>query len=129
MTKKDLHAYSALKLEIAQLKNIKAALYSEAEQCFAKQKHGGQLKGYKDPLPAIMDKLAALDKKLLPYIDRAEALVLDIEEWIAELPAKERVLIRARYIECKSWSEVARLMSYSIDNVFRLHQKITKSLQ
>ena len=53
----------------------------------------------------------------------------EIEEWIEGLEDScERVLMRSRHIEGKSWEDICVIMGYSRRNILYLHSKILKSL-
>jgi len=120
VTKDELREYRSLKTELGQLNDEKTRLRSIAENCVRSM---GQIKtssGH-DPLPGIMDKLSEVDEKLLPRLKKSADMLVRIETSIDGLPAQERVLIRAYYIEGKRWEQVADEVGYSVRQIHYIH--------
>lgn len=61
-----------------------------------------------------------IDEKL----DQLIALRAEIEEAIAGLPSADRRLIRLRYIDGRSWQQIAFDLHYSVDWVKHRHGRI-----
>lgn len=57
-------------------------------------------------------------------LDELISLRGDIEEAIASLPAADRRIIRARYVQGKSWQRIAREQHYSVDWLWHKHGEI-----
>lgn len=65
------------------------------------------------------------------YNDKKSAAVqcmLEIETAIEKLPARERYLIRSRYIDGKDWIKICGDMNYSWQQVHRIHAKTLNQL-
>lgn len=65
------------------------------------------------------------------YIEKLEKLIQEqkeIEKMIDGLDQVERVLIRARYIDCETWESVCGIIGYSWRQTHRLHAKILSKL-
>jgi len=69
--------------------------------------------------PAEEHRELMIDKLLKAY-SKAE----EIESFIETLESKEKQLIRLRYQQKLSWSEVASVIDYSESHVKKLHKKI-----
>lgn len=52
---------------------------------------------------------------------RIEEEQIKVEEMIEHLTARERILMRLRYIKGRGWQEICELMSYSWTHVHRIH--------
>lgn len=93
MTKQELREYRALKMEVAQLACLSVENGDEP-------------------------KLHELYSRKL---DQCRAKLLEIERAIDALQARERVLLRAYYVRCMTWEDVAEMMSYDVRQVHRIH--------
>ncbi len=65
------------------------------------------------------------------YRERLQQIQLeqtDAERMIGDLYARERVLMRMRYIKGRSWTEICELMNYSWTHVHRIHGTVLKKL-
>ena len=61
-------------------------------------------------------------------LNQAVRLKLQIEQAISKLEPQERVLMRARYLEGKSWEQVAVDMHYTYRRVTQIHGKILEGI-
>ncbi len=84
--------------------------------------------GYSDRLGDVMAEIADLREELQRQIQDAYMLQLSIEHAIKDLPEREKFLIRARYIERKSWEKIAVDMNYSWKQTHRIHSDALKLL-
>lgn len=73
---------------------------------------------------AIIEYQEAIKEKLI----EAYLLKTRIEKTIAVLPAREQHLIRLRYIDRKSFEEIAFMMAYSWRQIHRLHDDVLRFL-
>lgn len=52
-----------------------------------------------------------------------------IEAAIDALDGRERYIMRARYIEGRKWEEIALVMNYSIQHLWRVHGDILQGMR
>ncbi len=121
--KNELKQYRYIKQELRQIREISSALRAKIEA-----PQGVKLTGLpkannaKDIIPEMTDKLIALEKK---YKNKARALLRAqsrIEAYIELLDPVQRVIIRERYISCRTWHRIPRDMNYSVEHIHRLHR-------
>ena len=65
------------------------------------------------------------------YRERLQQIQMEqtgVERMIEGLSAKERVLMRLRYIKGRDWAEICELMNYSWTHVHRIHGIVLKKL-
>lgn len=105
MTKETLQTYRALKREVRQLDRLMRSPEAEAT---VRGKTIGSL--YK----AKRDRLAATQKQ--------------IEDAIDALDITERVILRAKYIEGRSWTAICQEVHYSRTSAIRIHDRALKKL-
>lgn len=77
----------------------------------------------KDTLSEGVSKLEDIEQD---YIKKLEELLLKkfiIDEKIDKLKEPYRSILFFRYARCNSWSEIASIIDYGIDNTFKLHGK------
>lgn len=124
MTKKELQEYywtqrniEKLELRIDELMAI-ATKQTTRIKNDADSIHGT---GYSDRLGDVMAEMADLREGLKEQLQQALDGQLMIEHAIKKLPEREKYLIRARYIERKSWEKIAVDMGYSWKQVHRIH--------
>jgi DNA-directed RNA polymerase specialized sigma24 family protein len=85
--------------------------------------------GQHDPMPMIMDRLTNIRTMADALNARLCDAKLRIERAIDGLPSVQRRLMRARYIEGKSWEVLADEMTYSVMQLHRIHKKALESLK
>ena len=56
-------------------------------------------------------------------------LKVEIETLINKLPTREQYLVRARYMEKKTWEQIAVEMCYSWPQVHRIHSNALRILE
>ena len=127
MEKADLKNYRMLLLEVQQLRTqvavLESSLYSPKGQRFTSTPRSPSSFG------SIMDAAVArhmkLSKLYADELSKKEAEQFAIEQAIESLSdTPERVVMRARYIEGKSWPAICREMQsrgYSERSAYRLH--------
>lgn len=131
MTKQDLKDFYWTQKNIEKLENRIEELYTIATKQTSTIKgdadaiHGT---GYQDRMGAVMAEIADLRKELETELQEALACQLEIEQAIKSLPEREKYLIRARYIERKSWEQIAVDMHYSWQWIHKIHSKALKLL-
>lgn len=130
MTKEKLREYYWIRRNIAKLESRLIQLDSESTKVTT------QLK--KDPIMGqgnTSDKVgnAVVDMELVreelsEQIKGSYAMLTEIERAIEVLPARERYLIRARYVELLSWEQIAVDMNYSWQWVHKIHSNALEML-
>lgn len=72
----------------------------------------------------ILDRLIDLEIELSKEIDEFVDLKLEIEQVIKKANNPEyQILLEMRYLNFRTWGEIANEMNYGIDNVYRIHRK------
>lgn len=77
--------------------------------------------GNTDKIGSIIATVCDLEDMYLSKLDEVFAEQKEIEDSIAELEPVERLLIRARYIECLGWDEIADIIGYTERHTHRIH--------
>lgn len=131
MTKEQLRRYAAIKREQQQIKALLAELETSAAApggalIFAPGRRkgvGGSLQEKK--------KTSALDLQRLyrQKIRQLQTAQLRIEKAIGGLDPDMQILMRAKYIEEKSWEEVSSVIGYSLRQTHRLHAKALQAIK
>lgn len=81
---------------------------------------------YKDRICELVIRLNDDDAKYLGKLSRLINLQGQVETAIELLPAKERLVMRYRYIQGKTWDEIAELMHYCKRNITYIHYKAVR---
>lgn len=84
--------------------------------------------GSHDKIGDIVAKMADLENQYLHKIDKLLEEKAKLERLIDGLEPVERLLIRAKYIECNTWEEVCLTIGYEWAQTHRLHSKILEKL-
>ena len=77
----------------------------------------------------MMNRYIRLEQKYDMLRSNLIDIQIQVEETIEKLDSKERILMRAYYIEGKSWKEVADYMGYSEDNIYKIHGDIWRKIR
>lgn len=128
MDKQELRQYRALLAEIALLEDEQRRI---AEGALSAVALTGMPKGSGtvDDTGRLAAKLADLAYLIAAKLDEAIAVRLRIERAIEGLDGQERVLMRLRYIEGKTWEEIAVAMHYSYKWTHVLHGRTLEKLK
>ncbi|MBQ7654524.1 MAG: DUF1492 domain-containing protein [Clostridia bacterium] len=79
---------------------------------------------------AYIEQIICLEEKLQDAIERQLQAEAKTTEYIEQFNNEtEKLLLRLRYIEHMSWSEIADEMNYSERHILRLHREILKRCQ
>ena len=127
MDKQTLEQYQYILLEIAQLEEEKQWV---ADKMISATKIDGMPRGsgVGDPAGQAAARLVDLAGMIADRLNRAITLRMEIEAAIEDLPAQDRVLMRARYVEGKTWEQVAAELHYTYPWIWRLHGRILAKL-
>lgn len=77
--------------------------------------------GNTDKIGSIVATICDLEDMYLAKLDEVFTEQVEIEGIIAVLEPVERLLIRARYIECLQWDKVADIIGYTERHTHRIH--------
>lgn len=127
MTKDELVNYRTLALEARGLKDrlsaMENSIYSPRNQRYTSTPGARSGKGIE--LADVVDRHIKLERRYRAALAEVEAQQLAIETAIESLPdAAERVVMRERYLACRSWRSICALMAgrgYSERQVYRMH--------
>ena len=125
MTKADLTKYRDLMIEIRKLDDEIEMWRTRAErstQPLSKAPGGG---GCNDPYPHIMDKIGEVED----VRNKKIAELGNVELALASLTPRESSIMRARYIEGKTWFEIAEEAHYTDRHVRRIHSSALVKLE
>lgn len=75
-----------------------------------------------------MAKIIEVKEEINRQLQQSYELVARIERAIDKLPEREKYLIRARYLDGKSWEQIAVDMNYSWRQVHYIHSNALKLL-
>lgn len=125
MTKAQLKEYGDIKTErddlARKIEQLATALYSLKSPSLDGMPRGGAVdKSARDDMIKRKDALMRLYAKKVKQLD---ALLLAIEEAIAALPARERLLLRLHYVDGLTLEKAAERMHYSSRTVDRIHER------
>lgn len=131
MTKEQLKAYRAIRLERAKLlgmlKELEATIYSPTIPKLDPAPGGGR--NGASPVEIAATKHDELYTRYLQKVAELEDAMVKIEAAIETLGNRERTIIRLHYIEGKTWEVVCVEMSYSWRQVHRFHAKALEKLR
>ena len=83
-----------------------------------------------DKIGDIMSKIVDLENELDNDIDKLVDLKAEVTKRIDEIPDMEcRLLLMLRYLNFKTWEEIAEKMGYSRQWVNKIHGRALNSLQ
>ncbi len=108
---------------LAELENLKSLSTSVSGANYgAERVQGGNLPGSR--IEGIVLKIIDLEREIQAEIDRYIDLKKSIRESINEIQNQnEKLILRYRYVELLSWSEIQRKMNLEETQVFTLHRK------
>ena len=129
MTKQELQSYYWLRKNIEKLEHKLYELEAEATRVTTRIAHdprGGS--GNSDKLGGIVAEIISVQEKINSKLQRSYITMSGIEQATVELPEREAYLIRARYIDCKSWEQIAVDMHYSWRQIHYIHSEALRIL-
>ena len=129
MTKKDLQEYYWLKGGIRKLEDRLAELETKAAKVNSALTGMPKQSQNRDSLGEVIIKIIDTQQLINSQLTKAYVKIAEIENAIEVLPEKEKYLIRSRYIECKSWEQIAVDMNYSWQHIHRLHSEALTRLR
>ena len=130
MTKDDLKEYTSIKKELEQIQfklkelgerktSIKSMIISDMN---VQTSHNNN--SIEDLLIKIEECIEEYNKKEIELYNKQ----LEIENCINSLDATERIIARSRYIEGKTFEQIAVDLNYSWRHTIRIHGKILQKI-
>ena len=130
MTKEDLKEYTSIKKELEQIQfklkeleerktSIKSMIISDMN---VQTSHNNN--SIEDLLIKIEECIEEYNKKEIELYNKQ----LEIENCINSLDATERIIARSRYIEGKTFEQIAVDLNYSWRHTVRIHGKILQKI-
>ena len=130
MTRERLWSYQHLRREIRQLEDQLAELESRiTSPRTPKLSFLPRAKGTGYALEAGMDRYADLIEIYKTKLERLYSERAAIEQAIESLEPIERMVLRARYIEGRTWEDVAERINYSYVQTWRIHARALQKLE
>ena len=131
MTKQELQSYYWVRRNIQKLEDRLLELETQATKQTttlkndADSRHGGVAH---DKVADMAIAIVELKTQIAEQIGLAWSEHYRIEKAIEKLPEREKYLIRARYIDSRSWEQIAVDMGYSWRQVHYIHADALKLL-
>lgn len=124
MTAKEyLSQYKYLNTRI-NTKNEQIAQLRELATKVSPSQGNGGAGGVSDRVGSIVAKICDEEQKINEMVDKIVELKREIENTIMGVPDELlRQLLELRYINCKTWEQIAVEMDYSYKQICRLHGK------
>lgn len=121
-----LSQYRSIRQEMIELEERIQNIYSAAMFPKSSEITGmPRSPGYSsDGMSRVFERIEALVSKYQEKLAQLADLCLEIEKEIDTLPSFERRMIRLRYVDGKEWTEISKIMEYSVPQLHRLHKKI-----
>ena len=70
-----------------------------------------------------LDKITEFERHYSAQLVEAMQEIMELDEWLQQLPRRHEDVMRLRYIDARSWSEVARELAYSEAHCYTLHHE------
>ena len=84
----------------------------------------------RSPMESAVIRIIDLEREVDRDVDRQVDLKREIKELIDSIPQVNcRILLELRYLNLKTWDEIAQIMKYSFRNIHYLHIKALKALR
>ncbi len=116
-----------IKSKTDQLENLRSIVFSVSGNSGDEKV---QTSKRRDKIGDIIPKIMDLEKELNNHIKKFIDLKSEITKKIDELPDMEyRLVLMLRYLDFKTWEEIAELMNYSRQWVTKIHGRALNSLQ
>ena len=101
------------------------ALAERRTAVYGREKVGGS--GSADHRMDVVARIVDAERELDEKIDRMIALRTEIQETISRVrDERMRVLLELRYLNGRTWEEVAEEMNYTTRNIYNLHSAALK---
>lgn len=127
--KDKLQEYLWINRNIEQLENELLVIESRVMKVTPTLSDLPKMKGYNDTLAENVGKMIELQNIINKNLNKLYGLKVEIETLINKLPTREQYLVRARYMEKKTWEQIAVEMRYSWPQVHRIHSNALRILE
>ncbi len=129
MTKQELQEYYWTRRNIQRLEDRLLELETEATRQTTTLRDDPRGGGYsKDKLSGIVVAIVAVQDQINSQLEWSYHILAEIEKAIEVLPEREKYLVTSRYIDGKTWEQIAVDMHYSWPHVHRIHANALKIL-
>lgn len=81
-----------------------------------------------DKWTSLIQKRIEIEDLIKLEIEEGYKEMKKIEDTIADLPEREKLLMRLRYINCLTWEEIAVSMNYTWQHMHRIHAQCLKDV-
>ncbi len=129
VTKQELYNLIYLSKDIGVLENELEALYTKLEGVRSPVITDMPRGGVKPDIFELYDKLFAKQNEINALYRKLHEEKERIQEEITILSYDGRRLIKLRYFEKNSWSDIAEIMGYSLRHLHRLHSSVLFKLK
>ena len=76
-----------------------------------------------------LDEITEFERHYSAQLIAAMQEIIELDEWLQQLPRRHEDVMRLRYIDDRSWSEVARELAYSEAHCYTLHHEAVALLE
>ena len=76
-----------------------------------------------------LDKITEYENHYSAQLVEAMQEIIELDEWLQQLTRRHEDVMRLRYIDARSWSEVARELAYSEAHCYTLHHEAVALLE
>ena len=74
-------------------------------------------------LEGQLDKITEFERYYAAELIAAMELIVEVDSWLRMLPRRHEDVMRLRYVDARSWSEIAKELHYSKTHCFTLHHE------
>ena len=128
MTKQDLQEYYWLQKKIKQLEDKLFELDTAATKMTKELTFDSSTPQFNDKLASLVAEITEVKQEISDQLKRSHQLLKDILSAIDRLPAREKYLIHARYLDMRTWEDIAVDMGYSWKQTHNIHALALKLL-
>lgn len=76
-----------------------------------------------------LDKITGYERDYSTQLVEAMQEIMELDGWLQQLPERHEDIMRLRYIDARSWSEIAREVGYSEAHCYTLHHEAIALLE
>ena len=80
-------------------------------------------------LEGRLEKITEFERHYSAQLIEAMQEIIELDEWLQQLPRRHEDVMRLRYIDARSWSEVAKELAYSEAHCYTLHHEAVALLE
>lgn len=121
MTKARLKEYKWIRKNIESLELTLAEIRMKAECKSPTLSDMPKTQGDRDKVSSLVALIIDTEDMISDKLNQAYILLTEIENAIEPLPEREKLLMRLRYVQFKSWEQIAVEMSYSWTQTHQIH--------